>query len=167
MEDARKAFDCAIGLLARRDHGIAELERKLGARGFTASLVAEVIGRLTSAGYLDDRNFARKWAEWAVRNGKGYGPRLSLELARRGVPKEIIAEVLTDIRAGHDEEATLANLAARKFAGFDFSAASDRERRRVVNYLVRRGFSTSIILDYFRNKAKATPLSPPLSGGKP
>lgn len=153
MEDDRKALDCAIGFLTRRDHGIAELERKLGARGFSVPVVAEVIGRLTSSGYLDDRRFAGQWAEWAVRNGKGYGPRLSLELARRGVPKEIIAEVLADIQAGHGEEATLATLAARKFAGFDFGTASDRERRRVVNYLVRRGFSTGIILEYFRNKA--------------
>ncbi|MFZ3209704.1 MAG: regulatory protein RecX [Geobacteraceae bacterium] len=155
MEDARKAFDCAIGLLARRDHGVAEIERKLVVRGFSEPVVAEVIGRLTVAGYLDDRRFAGQWAEWAVRNGKGYGPRLSLELARRGVKVEIIAEVLADIRANHDEEETLAELAARKFAGFDFSQASDRERRRVVNYLVRRGFSTSIILDYLRNKANS------------
>lgn len=154
MEEGRKAFDSAIRALARRDHGTAELERKLEARGFSAPVVAEVIGRLTAAGYLDDRRFAGQWAESAVRNGRGYGPRLRLELTRRGVSREIIAEVLADIRASHDEEATLAALVARKFAGFDFQAASDRERRRVMNYLLRHGFGAAAVMQLWRGQAE-------------
>jgi regulatory protein len=150
MEEAEKAYACAVRALARRDHSVAELERKLRDRNFEAGIIVKVMARLKKAGFLDDRRFAERWAESAVRNGRGYGPRLHVELARRGVPRDIIADVVTDITASFDEEETLSALVARKFAGFDPQAASDRDKRRVVAYLQRRGFSTAAIFRFFR-----------------
>jgi len=146
----KRALACALRILTRRDCSTAELARKLRDRGIADPLVGEVVARLQGAGYLDDRRFARAWAESAVENGRGYGPRLRLELARRGVPAEIVAEVLAVVAVEHDEEATLAALLARKFAGFKPAAASDREKRRVLHYLQRRGFSSSAIFQAFR-----------------
>ena len=79
MEEAEKALAYAVRALARRDHSVAELERKLRDKGFSAAVMAEVIARLDRSGYLDDRRFAERWAESAVRNGRGYGPRLRQE----------------------------------------------------------------------------------------
>ena len=150
MEWAEKAYACAVRALARRDHSVAELERKLRNRGVAAVIIAEVMARLEKAGFLDDRRFAERWAESAVRNGRGYGPRLQLELTRRGVPRDIIADVVAGISSSFDEEETLAALVARKFAGFDPQAACDRDKRRVFAYLQRRGFSTAAIFRFFR-----------------
>jgi regulatory protein len=147
---AKRALDSALRILTRRDCSSAELARKLRDRRIAEPLVEEVVTRLLEAGYLDDRRFARAWAESAVQNGRGYGPRLRMELARRGVPNEVVAEVLAAVVAEHDEEATLAALLARKFAGFNPAAASDREKRRVLQYLQRRGFSTAAIFQAFR-----------------
>jgi len=152
VEEIEKALACAVRALARRDHSAAELERKLQDKGFAFGVVAAVIARLTRSGYVDDRRFAERWAESAVRNGRGYGPRLRLELMRRGVSREIIAEVLSGVAASHPEEDTLAALAARKFAGFDPLLAPDRAKKRVLAYLQRRGFSTVAILRFFRGE---------------
>jgi len=150
MDELEKALASALRSLARRDHSVAELERKLGDRGYGADVVAQVIARLSASGYLDDRRFAGQWAESALRNGRGYGPRLRQELTRRGVPREVIAGVMAEITAAYGEKETLARLAARKFAGFNPQAASDRDVRRVVAYLQRRGFSLSAIFDFIR-----------------
>ncbi|HEX8960578.1 MAG TPA: regulatory protein RecX [Geobacteraceae bacterium] len=152
MEEAEKAIAFAMRALARRDHSVAELSAKLRDKGLSAGVTAEVIARLVQSGYLDDRRFAERWAESAVRNGRGYGPRLRLELTRRGVSREIIADVLAGIAESYSEGDTLAELAARKFAGFDARSATDRDKRRVIAYLQRRGFSTAAIFDYFGNK---------------
>jgi len=136
--------------MARRDISAAELSRKLKVRGITSAQVNETVARLQETGYLNDRRFAREWAESALRNGRGFGPRIRLDLGRLGVSAEIIAEVLTDISGEYDEMETLSRLLASKFAGFSPSSASDREKRRVMHYLQRRGFSTAAIFQAFR-----------------
>ena len=150
LDGGKRALATALRILTRRDMSSAELSRRLTDRGFPEALAGEAVTRLRDAGYLDDRRFARQWAESAIRNGRGYGPRLRMELARHRVPDEIAAEVLATLSAEYNETETLANLLARKFAGFDPSSATDREKRRVVQYLQRRGFSIAAIFEAFR-----------------
>lgn len=140
----------AVKLLGLRDHSAAELTSKLAARSYPAETIDAVIARLTALGYLDDRHFARRWAECAVENGRGYGRRLRFELQRRGIDPEIIAEVLEDIGSAYDEGATLAALMASKYPTFDPKATTDRDTRRIVNFLQRRGFSGEAIRNFFR-----------------
>jgi regulatory protein len=152
LDEGKRALASALRILAHRDMSSAELSRRLTARGFPEALAGETVTRLREAGYLDDRRFARQWAESAIRNGRGYGPRLRMELARHRVPEEIAAEVLGSLAAEYAETETLANLLARKFAGFNPSSATDREKRRVVQYLQRRGFSIAAIFEAFSLK---------------
>ena len=149
MDEAEKALAYAVRALTRRDHSVAEMERKLRDKGFSVGVIAGLIARLGKSGYLDDRRFAERWAESAVRSGRGYGPRLRMELARRGISREIIADVLAGIKASYGEEETLAALVSRRFAGFDPGSATDQEKRRVFSYLQRRGFSAAAIFEYF------------------
>jgi len=149
MDDLKKAFAYALGLLARRDRSMLEMERKLRDRSYSAVVCGEIIARLTKSGYLDDRRFAERWAESAVRNGRGYGPRLRLELLRKGIDREIVTEVVACVTAAYDEFDTLSALVSEKFAGFDPVTASDREKRRIVAYLQRRGFSLAAIFNLF------------------
>jgi regulatory protein len=150
MDDGRRAFTHALRILARRDSSVAGVERKLRDKGFAESVVTETVVRLQESGYLDDRRFARQWAESAIRNGRGYGSRLRLDLARHGVPAEIVTEILSSLAAEYDETETIDGLLKRKFAGFCPASASDREKRRVIQYLQRRGFSTAAIFSAFR-----------------
>jgi regulatory protein len=150
MDELEKAFARALRILARRDHSMAELDRKLRTGGVPEDVVARVLARLTASGYLDDRRFAEQWAGSAVRNGRGYGPRLRQELTRRGVSREIVDEVVAAIAMEYGEKEALAQIVARRFAGFDPKAASDRDKGRLFAYLQRRGFSTAAIFDFMR-----------------
>jgi len=136
-------------MLARRGHSEAELRQKLAAKGFSSGAIDEIVRRLTGLGYLDDARFAQQWAESAVRNCKGYGTRLRLELQRRGIAVEIIERVLAEIATDHAEPAMVKALLAWKFADFAFHQATPREQRRVLQYLQRRGFSTAVIFQIF------------------
>jgi regulatory protein len=147
MKPAADPFAVALRILTRRDHSEAELRRKLQERGFGSGEVVAAVSRMQGLGYLDDRRFARQWAESAIRNGRGFGPRIRLELLRRGVAEAVITDVLASLNEGYGEREVLTALIARKFGGFDYRSATDREKRRVVNFLQRRGFSLSLILD--------------------
>lgn len=139
----------ALNLLSRRDHTTAELQRKLAARGFSADSIAELLEQLAAKGYLDDRRFAERWAETAIKNGRGYGFRIQQELQQRGIPREIAAEVIAAAAAEYPEHDSLASIASRRFSAFDPASASPKEKQRVYNYLLRRGFSIPAITVFF------------------
>ncbi len=149
-DEGKRALASALRILTRRDLSVAELTRRLKDRGISDTLVEQTVARLEESGYLDDRRFARQWCESAIRNGKGYGPRLRQDLARQGVPAEIVADLLASMAVEYDEMETLTTLISRKFSGFDPVSASDREKRRVMQYLQRRGFSPAVIFQAFR-----------------
>lgn len=152
-DEGKKALASALRMLSRRDLSIAELSRRLISRGYSDTLAEETVANLSQSGYLNDRRFARLWAEAAIRNGRCFGPRLRLELARQRVPEDIAMEVLASLSAEYDELETLSAILSGKFAGFNLSSATDREKRRVIQYLQRRGFSTAAIFQAFRNRS--------------
>ena len=149
-DGGKRPLAFALRILARRDTSAAEISRRLKEQGIPAEQVNETVARLQEAGYLDDRRFAREWAASALRNGRGFGPRIRLDLRRLGVSADIIDEVMAHISGEYDEMETLNGLLERKFIGFSPSSASDKEKRRVMHYLQRRGFSSAAIFQAFR-----------------
>ena len=153
MADGKRGMAVALDLLSRRDRSEAELRRRLAAREIPEEEADEVLARLRELRYLDDRRLAERLATAAVATGKGYGIRLALDLAKRGIPRQIADEVLDRIAAGTDERELVRDLLVRKFPAFDPEAADNREKLRVMNYLLRRGFSRSAVFDAMRNLA--------------
>jgi regulatory protein len=147
---AGTAMDAALNLLARRDHSSAELSRKLVARGFAVEEIEAAISRLHALAYLDDRRYAEQWAARAVREGKAVGARLRLELRRRGIPPEIVEAAMAAAGEELDERQAIGELLNRRFAGFDPRAATQKEKRRLVSWFQRRGFSLPAIFDTLR-----------------
>ena len=141
-----RAFQNALALLAAQDHTTAKMRKKLAARGFGEEAVEMAVARLERDGWLNDRRFAERFAETSVAGGRFFGPRLYLEMRRRGVPAELIDEVLRRLRQEHDEMDDLRCVMERRFPDFSFFAASDREKRRVIAFLQRRGFGLGAIM---------------------
>jgi regulatory protein len=145
-----QAYHCALRLLTGRDYTALKLGQKLRAREFSEEDVEAVVMRLTAEGWLDDRRFAERFAESAVGNGRFFGPRLRLEMRRRGVPAELVAEVVGRMQVEHDEGEEMRSVLERRYPGFAFADAPDREKRRVIAFLQRRGFSVGSIRDAMR-----------------
>jgi len=141
-----RAFQDALTLLAARDYTTARMRQKLAARGFNEVAVEAAVVRLEREGWLSDRRFAERFAETAVAGGRFFGPRLRLEMRRRGVPAGLVDEVLGRLRLERDEQDDLRYVMERRFPGFSFFTASDREKRRVIAFLQRRGFGLGTIM---------------------
>ena len=144
------AFDCALRVLSLRDHCEAELSRKLKEKGYLEPEISETLARLKELNYLDDARFARVFAESALRNGRGFGVRVKLDLARRGVAEAIIQQAMAELSEEYGESQVLSRTVERRFAGFDPETATDKEKRKAVAYLQRKGFSLRAILKELR-----------------
>ena len=104
-----------------------------------------MIALLAEAGAIDDRSFARRYAE-DKRELAGWGPdRIRGALESRGVaPGHVDAALAAENEERQLERAT-AMLADRGLA-----CASERERERALGLLVRRGYSLELAYEAVR-----------------
>ena len=150
MSNGKRGMTVALDLLSRRDRSEAELRKKLLSKEIPLQEVDTVVARLKELNYLDDRLLAMRLASSAVTAGRGYGLRLALDLARKGIPRPIADETLTEITELHDERELVRELLGRKFPTFAPDVADNREKMRIMNFLLRRGFSRSTVFEAMR-----------------
>ncbi|HEY67253.1 MAG: RecX family transcriptional regulator [Chloroflexi bacterium] len=151
QDEIEQAYERALNFLSYRPRSEAEVRRNLRQKSVADEVIEVVVERLTRAGLLNDREFARYWVE----NRLQFNPRgaraLRHELWEKGVPASIIADTLADF----DEEA-----AARKVAEARTRRLAHLEphdfRRRLGAHLARRGFSYAVIEPLVEEMLKAT-----------
>lgn len=125
----------AMDLLAQREHGRVELERKLRRRGAPSELIESALDRLTEEGLLNETRYLEAFI--ASRARAGCGPlRIREELAQRGLPRAAIEEALGE--CGVDWAEQLQELWQRRFG---VRPQDQKERARQGRFLAYRGYS--------------------------
>lgn len=136
----RRAYNCAVSLLSRRDHSEKELLRKLKEKGFQQG-AESAIERLKKSGYIDDERFCRMYVN-ELRRLKGYGKRrIEQELYLKGISRDIIGEALEEISF---DKSILSDIIRRKYLS---KMTDEKSKKRAVNALMRLGYSYSEIRD--------------------
>jgi len=149
-----QAFQRALALLAARDYSSAALQRKLAGRGLDEADVQAAIERLVAEGWLNDRRYAEHFVESAMASGRFFGPRLRLEMRRRGISPELVGDVLTAAVEQRHEDDDIRMLVQRRYPAFSYDGADERTRRRIVSFLLRRGFGISAIMRVLKADAR-------------
>jgi regulatory protein len=147
-----RIYQYTLRLLTGRDYTVAGIRRKVAAREVSEEDLEVVIDRLQREGWLDDRRYAVRFAGAALSSGRYYGARLRLEMRRRGFDAEVVNETLAPLLAENDEISEVRAVTERRYPGFSFSTASDRDKQRVFGFLQRRGFGFGAIMRALRSE---------------
>lgn len=135
----------AMDLLARREHSVVELERKLRAREFDDDAVATVIDGLRRDRLLSDERFVEAYVH--QRGNAGVGPiKIGYELKQKGVDDGLIEAYVDPRDAAWDE--SMLRQRARRFGDVipdDYAA-----RMKQARFLQNRGFSPAAVMRLFR-----------------
>jgi len=135
-----KVYNAALRFLSYRPRSEREMRSYLRRKKVSSQLEEAVIEKLKEVGLVDDVAFARFWIE----NRETFNPsslhKLRYELLQKGVSEEIISEALKDI--DFEESAYRAALKrGRQLQKLEWAAF----RKKLGDYLARRGFSYDII----------------------
>ncbi len=165
-------MEAAAVFLAVRPRSEAETRRRLRVLGYPPALVDDVVERLLSVGYLDDRAFARAWVESRDRSRPRGSLALRRELHQKGVSRDIVDEVLANrskTPAAHAPRDVDPGMLADRRAGrqlLERHAArlqreADPRRRRQKAYalLARHGFTPDICAELAASLAGGLSLS--------
>lgn len=126
----------AANMVAARPLSRKELKTRLVRRGSDEEDAEEAVSWLAQLGAVDDEAYAASLVRHYT--AKGYGlARIREELHRHGIPRELWDRALEECTDSSD---TLDALIQRKCRG---SLEDPKERKRVCDFLLRRGFSWS------------------------
>jgi regulatory protein len=136
----RQCLNAAIRFLGYRPRSEAEVRQRLERHGFDGECLEKSLARLKEQGLVDDVAFARFWKE----NRETFSPRskrlTKMELKRKGLSSDIIEQIIGEI-----DEKDSAYRAALKKAPRLVNYEYQDFRRRLVDYLGRRGFNYGVI----------------------
>ncbi len=137
QDECETTYQKALHFLSYRLRSSVEVRQNLSRRGISEPLIEKTLNRLQSTGQVNDEAFARSWVE----NRNTFHPRgkpvLRMELRRKGLSDEIIKSVLDT----QGDEAALAFEAARKYMRRLTSLEWPEFRKKLGDFLARRGFS--------------------------
>ncbi len=139
-EQLQRCLEAAYRYFGYRPRSESEIRERMQRRGFAAETIDAATVHLREQGLLDDEAFAQFWKE----NRESFRPRSQwltrLELKRMGVRNDVIEQVV----AGMDDEENAYRAAQQKMRHRTPADYQDF-RRRLGDYLRRRGFSYEVI----------------------
>jgi regulatory protein len=150
--DENALYEYAVQAMGRRMRTAAELKRLL--RGKVepnengSNKIAAVLARLEERGYVDDASFASFYTRLRQENESLGKRRVQLDLARKGIAPDLIANTLETAYQDQNEEDLARRYLARKRIG---KPQNQKETARVVRRLTAAGFSISVISKILRN----------------
>jgi regulatory protein len=141
----------AFRALGQRALSRAELRTRMLRRSEDEPLVESVLERVQELGYLSDEQVAQAEAR---RRGVGAG-RVRQKLRQRGVENSLIEDVIAE-RDPDAERDDARALLERRWPSFQRAADP---QRRAFNFLMRRGYQSSLIWTLIREVAAGMELA--------
>jgi regulatory protein len=144
--DLAAALQKAYRLLSIRPHSEKELEKKLRGKGFSAAVVKEALEKLHDLKYLNDASFAVQWARNLAVNKLWGDKKIFVNLREKGVVAELISAAVEEARREISEEEAIAFLIKKKTSRKKVDILALKEKKRIFQSLMGRGFPPGLIL---------------------
>jgi regulatory protein len=146
--DAKAVEAAAVRLLARREHSIEELRRKLLAKGYPSETIEPVIQKLAGKRLVSNERFTSSFVHHHAKRGQG-PVRIRAELRQQGIADSQVEDAL---RSAEIDWVQLAREVRRR----KFGATAPRslgERAKQARFLQYRGFDAEQLRAAFRDES--------------
>lgn len=146
-EAMARASHIAINFISYRPRSAYEVITKLTRKGFSRDLARKVVERLEGLKMINDLEFARMFVRDRKKRRPIGGALLRQSLHMKGIAPHLVEQVLRETLSDEEQEEAASTVArkhlrttSRSFDKLD----NARQRKRLHDYLLRRGFSHDI-----------------------
>lgn len=144
----RRIKERILYLIGDMDRTEAGIRSKLSMAGYPDRYVDIAVSELKELSYIDDYRYACTYVENMVNNHGRSRRMIEQGLYQKGVPRSIIEQVMSE--TDFDDDRLILDALRKK--GYDresLRAADTAIKRRLYNYLLRKGFYASAISSFF------------------
>lgn len=152
-EAYHRAYQFALNYISYRPRSSKEIQDHLRKKGYAPDLGKRVVSHLQKSGLVNDVEFARMFVRDRLKRkhvGKAWMRRALYE---KGIPSHLVEKVFKEYISDDDQEAAAQQAAEKRLrlASASFEKLDEvRKRKRLMDYLLRRGFPTDIALKAVR-----------------
>jgi regulatory protein len=137
MDDMiKQAKQKALSLLNYMDRTESQLRQKLQEKSFDEQAIDAAVEYVKSFDYINDVSYAERYI--LNRQGTKSKREIYAALCQKGICREDIERAMESCYEAEDEFAAICRLCEKKH--FVAEEATDAERKRMYNYLLRKGF---------------------------
>ena len=130
--------DYCLKLITIKDRTEKEIRTKLKEKNFDENTIEEEIEFLSNYGYINDKRYAEHFTADAINIKKWGKSRIRAELLRRGIERFVIDDAIEEAFAETEDDRLYTEM-EKRYKDADFS--NMKERTRIFNFYLRRGFS--------------------------
>lgn len=143
-EELKQARSKAFRFLSYRDRSRYEVDTHLTKKGFSKSAIRQTIDALMKLNYINDERFAFSWARSRLETKQFGKNRLRQELSAKGIDPGLTDQTLSKLFSEVDELAVAQTCARKKLSSLK-ELDADKKRRRLAQFLQRKGFPADTI----------------------
>lgn len=139
----KQALISSLRILSATPKSRHEMTKRLQDKGYHKDVIQETLDQLEAQGILNDKAFAEDLKTRFI-HGKPSGSRkIEFELKRKGITDAVRRDILDslDVEA---EERRARELGLERWSKLT-SLQSDKRKKRVFDFLLRRGFEYSLV----------------------
>jgi len=127
----------AMHLLNNMDRTERQLRNKLLQDLYPEEIVELAMAYVASFGYIGDEGYARRFV--SGRQSSKSKKEIMMSLRQKGISKSIAEEAVSACYEEKDETDTIQRLVEKRH--FDVENATEKEKKKMYDYLLRKGFS--------------------------
>ena len=155
-EIIKTAKNQALRYLSYRDRSTLEVTQYLKKKEHPQPIIQQALDALIELNYVNDQRFALEWGRYKINKQKLGKNRLYAELLNKGIDKEVLESTLAILYEDNPEN-ELAIQCARKKMNSLQGVEEAKKKRRLIQYLKRRGFSADIVYQSIKIVSKTEP----------
>ncbi|MSR76923.1 MAG: hypothetical protein EXS63_01665 [Candidatus Omnitrophica bacterium] len=141
----KQAMITSLRLLTATSKSRTELSTRLRDKGYAEEIIQETLTELEKQGVLNDRSFAENLKSRLTVSKPSGARKIEFEMKRHGVPAKIRQEIMEELNPEEEKERAR-ELGSARWKRFS-SLPGDKRKKRIFDFLVRRGFSFQIAKD--------------------
>ena len=140
----KKAKNQALKYLSYRERSKREITQYLEKKQHSHLVIQQTLEYLENLDYVDDQRFAMQWGQFNINKKKLGRNRLYLELLNKGIDRKILENIVSTLYENNPEIQLAKECASKKWESLK-GVEANKKKRRLFQYLKRRGFPTDII----------------------
>ena len=152
-EAETQAKNIAVNYLSYRLRSSKEIIDHLTKKRFARECAEEVMRQLQSARLVNDLEFARAFVRDRLKRKPIGQALLRMQLLGKGIPPSMTDMVLAELVSPQNQQASAFDAAKRKMRLMHYSKkdlGEEKRKKRLLDFLLRRGFSYEIALHTVR-----------------